>query len=72
MADTPQDYQRLGIGRGRVVAFEDGMRTTGQPGDYEWWYFDANLDDGAKIVVNFATSRWPVPPARWTRTSGST
>jgi hypothetical protein len=55
MADTPQDYQRLGIERGRVAPFEDGMRTTGEPGEYEWWYFDAHLDDGAKVVVNFAT-----------------
>jgi hypothetical protein len=50
LADEPQDYQRLGIERGRVAAFEDGMRT-----NYEWWYFDAHLDDGAKLVVVFYT-----------------
>jgi hypothetical protein len=55
LADTSQDYARLGIERHEVAPFEDGMRTTGAPGDYEWWYFDAHLDDGAKLVVVFYT-----------------
>jgi hypothetical protein len=35
--------------RGNVVLF-DGSR-----GTYEWWYFDAHLDDGAKLVVVLLT-----------------
>jgi CrtC N-terminal lipocalin domain len=52
---TPEDYARLGIKRGAVEPFEDGARTDGAPGTYEWWYFDAHPDDGAKLVVVFYT-----------------
>jgi hypothetical protein len=24
-------------------------------GTYEWWYFDAHLDDGSTVVINFFT-----------------
>jgi hypothetical protein len=24
---------------------EDGIRTSGEKGTYEWWYFDAHLDE---------------------------
>lgn len=34
------------------------MRTDGAPGSYEWWYFDAHLDDGAKLVVVFMTKEF--------------
>lgn len=53
IADRAQDYQELGIDPVRIEPFEDGMRTDGGPGTYEWWYFDAHLDDGAKLVVAF-------------------
>lgn len=53
LADTAEDYARLGIQPHEVAPFEDGMRTTGAPGDYEWWYFDSHLDDGSKLVVVF-------------------
>jgi CrtC N-terminal lipocalin domain len=55
LAATPEDYARLGIEPHAVKPFEDGMRTDGGPGSYEWWYFDAHLDDGAKLVVVFMT-----------------
>jgi hypothetical protein len=29
-----------------------------QCGTYEWWYFDAHLDDGAKLVVVFLTKNF--------------
>lgn len=35
--------------------WEDGMRTSGEKGTYEWWYFDARLDDGSTMVVVFFT-----------------
>lgn len=54
-ADTPEDYATLGIQRGRVEAFEDGMRTEGGSGGYEWWYFDSHLSDGSSLVIVFYT-----------------
>ena len=36
-----------------VLPYEDGLRTTGQPKEYEWWYFDTKLDDGSIAVVYF-------------------
>lgn len=37
-----------------LALFEDGKRVdTGQPGIFEWWYFDAAFNDGSTCVVNF-------------------
>ena len=47
-------YQRLGINK-EIAVWEDGMRTTGGRGTYEWWYFDAEYSDGTKVVVIFYT-----------------
>jgi hypothetical protein len=53
-----EDYQRIGIDPDHVAPWEDGARTDGGPGAYEWWYFDAHLDDGAKLVVVFYTKNF--------------
>jgi predicted secreted hydrolase len=53
LAATDADYARYGVARERVEPFEDGARTDGGAGTYEWWYFDAQLEDGAKLVVAF-------------------
>ena len=55
LASTPDDYARIGTEPHSIKPWEDGMRTDGAPGTYEWWYFDAHLDDGAKLVVVFLT-----------------
>jgi hypothetical protein len=55
MGNTGADYARFGIEAGVIKPHEDGLRTDGGPGGYEWWYFDAHLDDGAKLVVVFYT-----------------
>ncbi|MEV0718666.1 hypothetical protein [Asanoa sp. NPDC050611] len=47
------DYARFGLAPDVVAEWEDGARTDGSAGSYEWWYFDAHLDDGAKVVVVF-------------------
>ncbi|MFD1212999.1 hydroxyneurosporene dehydrogenase [Arthrobacter sp. GCM10027362] len=62
------DYAALGLRPGQVQPFEDGMRTSGRPGTYEWWYFDARLRDGSKLVIAFFTKplirpRKPLSPA---------
>ncbi|MDB4873825.1 MAG: hypothetical protein JWM41_271 [Gemmatimonadetes bacterium] len=54
-ADTPEDFAKLGIQPRRIQAFEDGMRTDGGPGGYEWWYFDSHLSDGSSLVIVFYT-----------------
>jgi hypothetical protein len=55
LADRPADYQKLGIDPVKVAQFEDGQRMGTGKGCYEWWYFDAHLDDGATVVVVFYT-----------------
>lgn len=35
--------------------WEDGLRADTGPGSFEWWYFDAHLDDGSTMVVTYAT-----------------
>src|SRR5450759_1660065 len=52
-ANSPADYERLGISPTSIEAWEDGARTDDSAGTYEWWYFDAHLADGAKLVVAF-------------------
>jgi hypothetical protein len=53
MADSLADYERLGLSPTSIASWEDGARTDDSPGTYEWWYFDAHLADGAKLVVTF-------------------
>jgi hypothetical protein len=55
LADRPADYKILGIAPVKVAEFEDGQRIGTERGCYEWWYFDAHLDNGATIVVVFYT-----------------
>jgi hypothetical protein len=55
LADRPADYKRLGIAPVEVAEFEDGQRIGTENGHYEWWYFDAHLDDGATVGVVFYT-----------------
>jgi hypothetical protein len=55
LADRPADYNRLGIAPVEIAQFEDGQRIGTEKGRYEWWYFDAHLDDGATVVVVFYT-----------------
>jgi hypothetical protein len=54
-ADNDADYARLGIDRNSIASWEDGQRESTDSGHYEWWYFDAHLDDGATMVVVFHT-----------------
>ena len=53
---SDEHYRRLGVSRDKIELWEDGMRTDGGKGTYEWWYFDAYLDDGSKLAITFAPS----------------
>lgn len=35
-AGTPADYERIGIARDEIAAWEDGARTDNRAGTYEW------------------------------------
>lgn len=51
----PEEYRRLGIRPDQIEPWEDGYRTGGDRGTYEWWYFDAHLQDASKVVIVFYT-----------------
>jgi hypothetical protein len=54
--DTSRDaYKKLGLSESAIEPWEDGMRTTGGRGSYEWWYFDGSLEDGSSLVIVFYT-----------------
>ena len=36
-----------------VEKWEDGVRTNGNHNEFEWWYFDAKLEDGSLFVCYF-------------------
>jgi hypothetical protein len=65
-ADDDADYARLGIDRKMVAPWEDGQRESTAKGHFEWWYFDAHLDDGATVVVGFYTKPSISPDAELT------
>ena len=54
LASLPMDYQRLGLKK-EVALWEDGHRTSGKFGEYEWWYFDGKMDDGSSLVIVYYT-----------------
>ena len=61
MATRPEDLERWGLTT-HIEQWEDGLRTDpAQHGQYEWWYFDAHLDNGAKLVVIFHTKDVTAP-----------
>jgi hypothetical protein len=54
LAKDQKYYDRIGITHETAVR-EDGMRSSGKEGTFEWWYFDSEFSDGTKIVVDFFT-----------------
>lgn len=53
LMDTMEDFRKLGINPDKVEIWEDGIRNTDDPGNNEVWYFDANFDDGSKVIIGF-------------------
>jgi hypothetical protein len=58
----PRHYERLGLVPGVIQPWEDGLRTAAADGTFEWWYFDAHLDDGSTVTVEFHTKPPYVSP----------
>ena len=51
--DDDLHYEKLGLTRDIVQPWEDGLRTDGSKGTYEWWYSDFSFKDGTKAVIIF-------------------
>ena len=54
--NKPEDFKALGINAEMVEPWEDGRRNDDAAGNVEWWYFDAETEDGITVNVNFATN----------------
>lgn len=54
LAKMPEDYKRLNLSS-TIELWEDGMRTDGGAGTFEWWYFDAILNGGGNLTVSYMT-----------------
>jgi len=48
------DYRSLGLTPDKVERWEDGRRTAQDEKSFEWWYFDALMEDGTAVVVVFS------------------
>lgn len=51
--DNEVHYKKLGLTKDKVEIWEDGSRTDGSKGTYEWWYNDFAFNDGTKMVIIF-------------------
>ena len=51
--DDDFHYQKLDLTRNQIEIWEDGMRTDGSKGTYEWWYIDSHYPDGTILVIFF-------------------
>jgi predicted secreted hydrolase len=60
-AGSADEHRKLGLSPSRVETWEDGARTSGARGTYEWWYFDFSLDDGSTLVIVFLTKDFTRP-----------
>ncbi|GGH69241.1 hypothetical protein GCM10008014_52430 [Paenibacillus silvae] len=68
LANEQQFYNQLHIHPDQPHPKEDGMRTEGKAGSYEWWYTDAEFEDGTTIVTIFYTkNHFDVPGPAWPR-----
>ncbi|MGE8077534.1 hypothetical protein [Peribacillus loiseleuriae] len=66
LANNEEIYRELNIHPTEPHPKEDGMRTDGREGSYEWWYTDAEFEDGTTIVTIFYTkNHFDVPGPAW-------
>ena len=55
LAFSDSDYLDLGLKKDSVEVWEDGMRSNGKSGSFEWWYSDFIFSDGTTVAVVFYT-----------------
>jgi hypothetical protein len=56
LAGISTNYAKYHLREGNIPEkWEDGTRTDGIKGTYEWWYFDSHLEDSSTIVIVFYT-----------------
>lgn len=53
LESLPEDFAKLGLEQNAIAQWEDGRRTDGHKGEYEWWYLDAVMEDGSALTVIF-------------------
>jgi len=53
--ETAAALKREGLNPDKVEVWEDGHRTAGRNDSFEWWYFDAQFEDGSTAVAVFST-----------------
>jgi hypothetical protein len=56
LCSSADDFKKYGIEKDKPQVWEDGQRLDEKDfkhGQYEWWYFDAHLDDGSILVSAF-------------------
>lgn len=51
--DDDTHYKRMCIDRNIIESREDGRRTDGRKGTYEWWYFDSHFPNGTILIITF-------------------
>lgn len=59
-AITDEWFEREGMSR-EPMPWEDGSRVDNGPGTFEWWYFDAHLDDGTAVVAGVFSKPYANP-----------
>ncbi|MCH4175944.1 MAG: hypothetical protein LKF43_00455 [Streptococcaceae bacterium] len=64
MANTPEDYKKLKLKK-EIKPWEDGLRSSPEGENFEWWYFDAHLEDGSDLVIIFYSKSATHPTDGW-------
>jgi len=57
LMNSPEDYTRLGVKKDKIEVWEESRRSDTNSGSWEWWYFDAILNDGIAVVIQFFTKK---------------
>lgn len=53
---SDEEFAKLGLKKRDIALWEDGLRTSGKFGEYEWWYSDIKLAGGGSLVIVYYTA----------------